>query len=126
MTMASAVHAMLMGARRLVIRPRAYCVRRLRARVTSAPGALQRVDLLLLAHDGVLEPVLERLGLPGVPGGGVAVLQGLGRLALELDRPGDRLHGLRRELEVGDLGRGTPAEGDHLLDQAPDVLELGL
>jgi hypothetical protein len=52
-------------------------------------GADERVDRLLLAHDDVLEPVLERLGVAGVAGGGDRVLQRLDRLGLQLDQAGD-------------------------------------
>src|SRR3954447_25041725 len=44
--------------------------------------AHEEVDLLLLAHDHVLQAMLERLGVPRVAGVGDRVLQGLDRLRL--------------------------------------------
>src|SRR5688500_15921529 len=85
----------------------------------------ERVDLFLLAHDEVLEPVLHGFGarlLPGVRDDGVERREGL---ALVVDQLAQRVLGRRREGERGDVGGGRAADGDDLLDHAPRVVELG-
>src|SRR5436190_14766475 len=60
-------------------------------RLRPAPGAQQVVHLLLLAHDHVLEPVLDGLRGGLAPGRLDRRLECLERLALVLDQPIDRL-----------------------------------
>ena len=79
--------------------------------------ALQEVGLALLAHDLVLEHVLQSLGATLATGRLDRFLQGLDRLFLAAHQPAKGVFGLAGVAKLGDFGRRLAAEGDDLLDQ---------
>ena len=85
----------------------------------------QRVDLLLLAHDDVLEAVLEGLRAPLLARVGDHVLQRLDRLRLDLDEPRHRGGRIVVALERGDVGRRLRSQGSELLDKVAGIFEIG-
>src|SRR3954469_6581767 len=91
----------------------------------AAARADQGVDLLLLAHDDVLEAVLERLRAALLAGRRDHVLERLDRLRLGVDEPADQRLGVPVGLDRGELDRGRAAERRDLLDEVTRVVELG-
>ena len=89
-----------------------------------AARADQEVDRLLLAHDDVLEPVLDGLRGGLAAGGLDRVLKRLKRFPLGLDQPGHGLAGVRCEAWIRDVGGGLAPQRGDLLDQVAGVGEL--
>ena len=75
---------------------------------SAAPGAHERVDLLLLAHDHVLEPVLEGLRVTRVAGGRDRVLERLDRLAARARSAARRSRAVGGQPEPVDRSAGVP------------------
>src|SRR4051794_24902274 len=81
----------------------------------------QGVDLLRLAHDDVLEPVLQRLRPALLARGRDDVLERLDGLGLGVDHPLDERPGIAVGLDRRDLHRRLAAERRDLLDQMASV-----
>ena len=79
---------------------------------------------MLLAHDQVLEHVLQRLRATLATGRLDRLLQRLDRFLLALDQPGKRVGRLGVELDRGDVDRGFAAKGDDLFDQLAGAAEV--
>jgi hypothetical protein len=69
---------------------------------------LQDVRLALLAHDLVLEHVLQRLGAPLATGWLDRCLQRLDRLFLAAQQPTKCLFGIACVAQLSDLGASSP------------------
>jgi hypothetical protein len=93
--------------------------------MSKAPaGPQQVVHLLLLAHDHVLEAVLDRLGGSLAAGRLDRGLEYLERLGLAVDQPVDGLVGVGDEVDSCDLGGRLASQRGDLLHETGGVLEL--
>jgi hypothetical protein len=92
----------------------------------SGDGAVEEVDLVLLAQDQVLHQVLERLAATLAAGRLDRFLQGLDRRFLVFGQPQEGVTGAGVEGELGDLRGRLAPEGDDLFGEAADVGELGV
>ena len=85
---------------------------------------MQEVDLLVLAHDDVLEQVLESFGPRFLPARRDHFAQRLRGFIFELDDLLQPLFRYRERVEGGDIGWRAAAERDDLFDQTACVVEL--